>query len=467
MSPVGGIGGEDRSGAPAWVAQVVDRAHEAAAAFDQAGTIVYANPAMYDLLGYAPGSLLGSTAFDLVHVDDLGRAAASTTGVGDGARPRPGQVHLRRADGSWALLEVSLSSIDLPVPPEGPGPVTAITIRDNWLQDAHWRFLSALTDGEPLDRSLSALAGALSHGNDGIMGVAYDERGERFVAGPLAPGLAGVAPDGTLDTTPGTPWADAMASGEPAWCPVESLPAPFRTSGEAVGAACVVVPVPDPPSDRPALLVQWPPVVAMAELLVEALVRRPRQAVMLALQRRETFDRLERLALQDPLTGLANRTHFFAVLDDLAVSGASYGVCYVDLDRFKAVNDALGHLAGDQVLVVCARRLQEAARPDEVVARLGGDEFAVACPAVGVEALEAVADRIVAALGAPVSLAGEPIAVGATVGCALAVGDPTDVVVARADAALYTAKRIARGTWSRADDVAAADRAAPPEDRVG
>ncbi|MCU1498936.1 MAG: Cellulose synthesis regulatory protein [Acidimicrobiales bacterium] len=445
--------GEGTELTPTWVAMIVDRGYAPAAAFDAQGVLVYANAAIHELLGVEPGGLLGASAFDLVHPDDLAWAGASITGVGAGARPRPGQVHLRRGDGTWALLEVSLSRLDLPVPPDGPGPLSAVTVRDNWLQDAHWAFLTALTAGQPLGHSLAGLASALSHDPDGRMAIAYDEDGARRVAGPLPPSLAGVTDDGGTDMTPGTPWADALREQEPAWCPVEDLPEPWRTQGAAVGAACVAVPVPDPGRGRPALIVQWPPDRAMAEMLVESLRRRSLQAVTLALQRRESLERLERMALQDPLTHLANRTYFFEIVDRLALDGGPYGVCYVDLDRFKAINDERGHLVGDEVLVACARRLHGVARSGDVVARLGGDEFALACPGVDGAELDALADRIVTALAMPFYITGGAVKMGATVGCALAsAGEHTDAVVGRADAALYDAKRGARGTWSRAGD---------------
>ncbi len=152
----------------------------------------------------------------------------------------------------------------------------------------------------------------------------------------------------------------------------------------------------------------------MGDVLAEALVRRPRQAVLVALQRRKANDRLERMARRDALTGVANRAHFIDRLDALAAGGSPYGVCYVDLDRFKEVNDTRGHLAGDEALVTCAARIAEVVGPDAAVGRLGGDEFAVAVAVADEVELGAV----VAALAEPVALTGATVVVGASVGAA-------------------------------------------------
>lgn len=192
----------------------------------------------------------------------------------------------------------------------------------------------------------------------------------------------------------------------------------------------------------------------MGEVLAEALVRRPRRAVLVALQRREANERLERLARRDALTGVANRAHFIESLDDLAAGGSPYGVCYVDLDRFKELNDTRGHLAGDEALAICAARITEAAGPGALVGRLGGDEFAVAVAVTDEAELVAVAAELVAVLGEPVAVGGGTVLLGASVGAALADGPrPTDVMMAAADGALYEAKRSGRSTWRLAGPV--------------
>jgi diguanylate cyclase (GGDEF)-like protein/PAS domain S-box-containing protein len=433
---------------PSWVGALVEQGREAIAAFAADGTLVYVNPAADRLMGHARGALLGTDVLTLVHPDDLARVGTVIEGMAGGARPLPGLIRLRRADGEWALYEISPSPVDAA---GGPGPVTAVTIRDTSHTDAQWRFLTALSGGADLHHCFTVLADGLSSTTDGPMGIAYDA-GERLVAGPLDPALVGVTPDGRLDTTSGAPWTVAARSGRPVAVPLAAVPEPWRQQAAAAGAAaCVVVPVPDPASVAPALIVQWPPEEAMAGLLAEALARRPLQAITLALDRRDAQRRLEHLAHHDALTGLLNRGRFFSGLAEMADVGRPYGVLYVDLDRFKPVNDRLGHDVGDHTLVVCARRMERTVAPDDLVARLGGDEFAIACPDVDAAALEERAARVVTALGQPFRIGEHLVDVGASVGVARSEGhDAPDAVVAAADTALYEAKRAGRSTWRRA-----------------
>lgn len=462
---------------PSWVGRLVDQGQEAVAAFAADGALVYANRAAEDLLGHRRGALLGTDAFALVHPEDLERVGTVIEGIADGARPLPGLIRLRRADGEWTLYEISPSPIDLEGT-DGPGPLTAVTIRDTAHMDAQWRFLTALSAGADLHHCFTVLAEGLSNDTDGAMGIAYDAGGARRVAGPLDPALAGVAADGRLDTTAGSPWTVASRSGRAVAVALADVPEPWRSRAAATGAcACVVVPVPDPASVAPALIVQWPPAEAMAGLLAEALDRRPRQAITLALDRRDAQRRLEHLAHHDALTGLLNRGRFFAGLAELAAAGRPYGVLYVDLDRFKPVNDRLGHDIGDHTLVVCARRMERSVGPDDLVARLGGDEFAIACPAGTAEVLEQRAATVVEALGQPFRIGDHLVDVGASVGIARTDGhDSPDVVVAAADAALYEAKRAGRSTWRRAaalggpvagSEIDAVRWSAPPGAKMG
>ena len=162
------------------------------------------------------------------------------------------------------------------------------------------------------------------------------------------------------------------------------------------------------------------------------------------------------MARHDALTGLANRALFRERLDArLAADRGPCAVLCLDLDRFKAVNDTLGHLAGDALLQEVARRLTGALEGDDVVARLGGDEFAVLLDRVDRPARAAmVAGRLIDAVQAPVLLAGQQVQVGASVGVALSSPDRTtggttagEAVLRRADLALYRAKEEGRGEF--------------------
>lgn len=174
----------------------------------------------------------------------------------------------------------------------------------------------------------------------------------------------------------------------------------------------------------------------------------------------------EHQAGHDALTGLPNRTHLQASLaTELAQSkrdGRPFGLLLIDLDRFKEVNDTLGHHVGDQLLIHFAERLSNSVRPSDHVARLGGDEFAVIVPdAEEAEAL-GVAERIRASLENPVSLEGMRLEIEASIGLAM---HPEHALLAEdllrlADVAMYVAKESRGGvvTYSSQRDRNSTDR---------
>jgi diguanylate cyclase (GGDEF)-like protein/PAS domain S-box-containing protein len=440
-----------------WGKLIVGAGDLAVLAFDSTGCIVYGSEAAAALIGTTVPELEGTNALDLVHPDDLSRAGANVEGVAMGARPRPGMLHVRHVDGSWVALEMTPWNVELPPPPDGPGQVTAVLLRDTSQNDAYWSFLASLAAGVPFPESLELFARGMSSDIDGPMGISWEDDGVRHSAGLVPAALTGVTPQQTLDTTPGTPWDQAVRTGHVSWTLTEELPEPHRGIARALGAGVVVaLPVHDVGAAHPALAVQTPADPAMGPILSESIRRRPHEALAVALDRRSIDRRLARLAMQDPLTELANRTRLLERLDELSKDPAGYGICYVDLDRFKPINDAHGHRIGDEVLVATAGRLVRAARGTDLVARLGGDEFAVACEGVNADELEAIGQRIVSAMTAPVRVGSLLLPVGATVGCV--VGEPgadPDAVLGAADAALYEAKRAGRSCVRRGPTVPA------------
>ena len=171
-------------------------------------------------------------------------------------------------------------------------------------------------------------------------------------------------------------------------------------------------------------------------------------------RRRELEQALAKQALHDPLTGLPNRTLLNDRLQQaLAREGRSGGrvaVAFMDLDRFKLINDSKGHPAGDAVLVALARRLERAVRSEDTIARFGGDEFVVVSEGHHSDAdIAAVADRLAASLAEPFLLAGEPLHVSGSIGLAVRrEGESGDDLIRNADAAMYEAKERERGSWA-------------------
>jgi diguanylate cyclase (GGDEF)-like protein len=162
----------------------------------------------------------------------------------------------------------------------------------------------------------------------------------------------------------------------------------------------------------------------------------------------EQEERLRQAALYDQLTGLPNRTLLFDRLNQASHRAArhpghNFALLFLDLDGFKAVNDTLGHTAGDQLLVVVAKRLTEAIRQSDTAARLGGDEFVVLLDGIEVpEGPQPVIDRIQQSFTEPIQLDGRPVMVGTSIGLALSTEGVADAeeLLRQADAAMYETK---------------------------
>lgn len=179
-------------------------------------------------------------------------------------------------------------------------------------------------------------------------------------------------------------------------------------------------------------------------------------------------EEVQRLAYHDSLTGLPNRTSFLESLGRAIARAALehrlLALLYLDLDHFKPVNDALGHAAGDELLIAVAERLRAAVRKTDSVARLGGDEFAVLLTDVDhPEMAGALAGKLVDRVGQPYMLNGQRVQVGASVGISVYPRDGAmaDALLSHADVAMYAAKARGRQQYRFFDP----DDSAPPAAR--
>lgn len=167
-----------------------------------------------------------------------------------------------------------------------------------------------------------------------------------------------------------------------------------------------------------------------------------------------TQERIQHLAHHDTLTNLANR---FSLHEKLAQAIAfckrnhmQLALMLIDLDRFKTINDTLGHQAGDELLVQVAQRLSNAVRESDIVARLGGDEFVVALPGIGSPADAAhLADEITREISAPYLIGGQELRTSPSIGICVYPGDGTEIgdLLKNADVAMYHAKAKGRGNY--------------------
>ena len=311
---------------------------------------------------------------------------------------------------------------------------------------------TAATASEQAARHLQALQaserrfhGAFTHAGVGMALLGFD--GAVLQANPALRRLLGLAPDSALparlhDLVHGSDQSGlnqklALASGQGA--------APFQLElrlrhqdGRALWVLAHGSVFTDPEQGQPCLILQVQDISA----------------------RRQAEAGLQRLAFHDSLTGLPNRRQFNELLAGAvarckADPSASFAVMYLDFDRFKLVNDSLGHNAGDELLVQLARRIHEKLRPSDIVARLGGDEFALLVPHLqdNRDALQ-LADRLLEAMRRPFSVAGRELVASVSIGItfsSLGYGTP-EQMLRDADTAMYKAKSDGKARYALFDD---------------
>jgi len=262
--------------------------------------------------------------------------------------------------------------------------------------------------------------GALSTGIDlDLVGLPTDD------AGGSADGAA-------------TPWDRVRRDGEPITdLDLALLPAEPAGRARAAGLASYWIEPFAGGSDEPGLLTVWTRAGGRPPMNHAHAMATVKPIAALILRWSEQQRQLDFAAFHDPLTGVANRKRFFDELRSCSTGGA---ILYGDLDRFKPVNDELGHAAGDEVLREVAARLVASVRPGDLVARLGGDEFAVLCPDASAADAETLVAGIQRSLGEPFVVAGSTVTIGVSIGIGTAEHEIGEATLEVADEALYRVK---------------------------
>ena len=177
------------------------------------------------------------------------------------------------------------------------------------------------------------------------------------------------------------------------------------------------------------------------------------RAIRYGIERKRTELLLAALAEFDELTGLANRSHFLGALrHEIAVAkrtGVQLGIFFLDLDRFKRVNDEMGHMMGDHLLMKVADVLRECCRETDTIVRLGGDEFAILATNIEDSNADAVASKILSALSRPFTIVGHQVDTSISIGITLYPSDEENIerLLANADMAMYRAKALGGNTF--------------------
>lgn len=396
-----------------------DEAPEAIVVMDSNGEIKYANESVCALLGYAPEDLEGRSYLDLIHPDDRNASTEVFRALRSGQVEQI-EVRCRLIAKNGTAVVCGMKAVQTTV--DGMALLIAIS-RD-------------LTAELEVERVLSDSKAFLARLVEVSPMVVFRREGPGLRLTYVSPNVEEIfgVPEGAVL---GSTIEDAYARAHPDDRPKmrnqiaraakgESVEITYRLRVAADDMRWVVSTVrPDPAAAGTGALLGY--------------------QFDITSQRRVEAE-LEWLAMHDPLTGLANRVKFDS---DTAIhlslsdrKGWNTALFYIDLDRFKEVNDVHGHEAGDQVLQELAVRIQTTVREGDLTARLGGDEFVILLPDVGEDATP-IAERLHAALTAAVTLADTEISVGASIGIAFYPQDAEtlDALRKRADDTMYAAKK--------------------------
>jgi diguanylate cyclase (GGDEF)-like protein/PAS domain S-box-containing protein len=429
---------------------VVETAVNPFCLIDETGVFRWVGQSVEELLGWRPDELVGKTIDVIIaphSLGDVARAFADLDEVpcrSDYPRGGVGQdADLVCRDGSITHCNLLAAT-----PSQSGVPYHVVFARRAGYERALDDALEAIASHADIHEVLESLVATLQQSIPRCV-VAV---GDRWQDGRFAV-TAGDGVDLLVDD-PDSPWARAVATGEDVVVrDLDGLPPVVAARARERGlVSCWVHPVAVPGDDGPAAaLVMWRPFDGMPTSFTWSAVHRTGRLLRFTLQWDRSHRALEYAATHDALTGLANRHAFIARLTEIAkLAEGQAAVLFVDLDRFKPVNDRLGHLAGDRVLQAVAHRLDGAVRPGDLVARIGGDEFAVLCERVtDAAAVAVVAQRLLDAVSEPIVIDDDDqVVITASVGVAeLGRAETAQAILGRADFAMRHAKSSGRNRW--------------------
>ncbi len=400
--------------AEAHLAAVADAVADVITICDAQGRITWVSRSVRAALDIEPDELMGVSVFDLVHPDEHAALTQRYVGfVAESGMDRPPiELRLRRADGTYCWFESSGNN-QLANPSIRGLVVSLRDITDRRAAE------TALRMSEERNRSIveAAADAIISVDNEGIIQT-FNRAAEHIFA---------------------TCAADAIGLYYGQFLPAESLELVRSTLQKGRLGQQIDTVATRATGER------FDAQVAVSDTQIGE--RHFYTAVLRDISDQRAMEQALRVAAScDELTGLPNRRTLLGLaqeaIEDARRSNDVVGMVFVDLDRFKLVNDGLGHDAGDQLLVRVADRIAGAVRENDVVARLGNDEFVVLCPSASdLDAIEVVATRILDALAAPFVVADNEIVVGASIGVSVGTGCETPIELLRyADTAMYRAK---------------------------
>ena len=391
--------------------EVVDEVTDVVFRLDLSGCWTLLNHAWETLTGIPVDAALGRHAFSFCHPDDRDRMRAAMSPLIDGHRSTAvAECRQLHADGATRIVMVSARSAidDATGARYIAGTINDVTARvtAERLARAQTEILELIATGTPTETTLGRIITVLTP-------FAHGSRMAFVDCTRLA-----VIPEPDVERIQLSDVSGGAATGELRWTA---------------------------PGD---------PAAAGDTRLIAQLAAR---LGALAVERQTSSDRLAHQATHDQLTALPNRTTLTDRLETAATRtrriGTTLGVMFLDIDRFKSINDSLGHRAGDRLLVEVTRRLSGVLRASDTVARFGGDEFVIIMEDVTRDVVCHAAQRILDAVAAPIALDGQPTYVTTSIGIVIDDGHGTaDTVLKNADVAMYRAKHNGRARYEVFDD---------------
>ena len=433
------------------------------------GRWIRVNDALCELLGYTERELLATDYQSITHPDDLEADNANVRKLVTG---NTRCYHLVKRyfhkDGHvvWVLLSVSLLRDEQERPLYFVSQILDITQRKQaeWLEDDRRDVLEMVARHQPVENVLLRLCRMAERQVPGVVAslVLLQDGTLKNVAPNLPPDFAqALAPK--LITLAAALCARAEMNGRFACSDIAKDVewANFREAAFAHGLrGCWAAPVRSSEGDFVGMVVLYLRTPREPDEAAQRLLDQAAKLATVAIEHRELAQQLTHRAFHDPLTGLPNRVLFEERLEQGVARArrhrTSVALITVDIDRFKQINDSLGHEAGDELLQQFSARLRANLRETDTVARVGGDEFMVVLPDLtDPNGPAVVARKLLDALVSPFTLAGRDVPVAASMGVCTYPGDAQDIVALHrgADAAVYRAKRAGRNRYQLASDL--------------